>query len=325
MKVIFNNRKVNLPDFLIVGAMKSGTTTIYKWLSSRSDVFFPKKEPRFFVCTESPIYYRNWFWRNELVCSFDDYISMYSKMPNGVIAGDASVCYLHQYDIAIKNIKFFYGTRAKDLKIIIILRNPVDRAISHLVASKKINVINELIKEYKLYERYGFNHRRMINNEILKGNKGSVEEFFFWSSMYSKQVKAYMENFRNVRIYIFERFVKDPRKYYIDLLQFLGLSPKDDYSKLYKKYNEKKGIPNGKIGAYFDKVLLYTLKYLPYQVRELIPYEVRKSFKEVAKKFFYKDFTLSNEEKKKLYLLFEDDIRELERLLNDKLNEWGLN
>ena len=55
MNIDRNNRYVKLPDFLIVGAAKSGTTSIFNYLIQHPQIFMPAlKEPRFFAYCDAP-------------------------------------------------------------------------------------------------------------------------------------------------------------------------------------------------------------------------------------------------------------------------------
>lgn len=106
-----------LPDFIILGAQKSGTTSLYKYLSSHSQVIPPaRKEIHFFDNN----FHRgvNWY-RSHFPQSLE-------KRLRGSITGEASPYYLY-HPHAPRRI----ANVVPDVKLIILLRNPVDRAISH--------------------------------------------------------------------------------------------------------------------------------------------------------------------------------------------------
>ena len=111
-------------DFFIVGAPKAGTTSLYHYLNQHPAIEMSRiKEPNFFSSKslkESGTYYRSIIVDNQ-----EDYHSLFNLGNEGVLFGDASVSYLFYNDVAnkIKN----YNHLAK---IIIVLRNPIERAFS---------------------------------------------------------------------------------------------------------------------------------------------------------------------------------------------------
>src|ERR1700753_3266246 len=111
-----------LPNFLIVGAAKSGTTSLFHYLKQHPDIFLPEfKEPHFFVSAlvKNKVY--SWIEEKQEYENLFAGASAYHKR------GEASVTYLYYYKIAIPNILSLLG---RSTKIIVILRNPVERALS---------------------------------------------------------------------------------------------------------------------------------------------------------------------------------------------------
>lgn len=103
------------PDFFIVGAPKAGTTSIYSYLVQHPEIFMPaRKEPYFFGQ-----------WRRNSEEDLRDYLRLFRGVPESKVAGEASTTYLYLQSAA-EEIKAF----RPDAKIIIMLRNPVDRAYS---------------------------------------------------------------------------------------------------------------------------------------------------------------------------------------------------
>ena len=103
------------PDFLVIGAMKSGTTTLYHDLLSHPDIFLPDKESNL-LCTSAPA---------------DAYAEVYKKAKPGQICGEVCPDYSKLPDLADavpSAKKIFTGTAPK---IIYLVREPLTRAISH--------------------------------------------------------------------------------------------------------------------------------------------------------------------------------------------------
>ena len=120
--------KNNLPNFLIVGAAKSGTSSLHNYLNQHPEIFMPSykdglnvKEPQFLIKNKvkDRLHFGIWSWQ--------EYKALFDDATKFKAIGESSVFYLYYYKEAIKNIKF----RLDDnIKIIILLRNPIDRAYS---------------------------------------------------------------------------------------------------------------------------------------------------------------------------------------------------
>ena len=116
------NDNLRMPDFLLVGAQKSGTTSITNYLRQHPDISISRiKEPNFFS-----YYNESRFSINKLkefnalsknsfdvITNFEDYIKLFDS--NKSIYGDCSVHYLYQYKMTIKNIKKYIK---KDIHIL---------------------------------------------------------------------------------------------------------------------------------------------------------------------------------------------------------------
>ena len=107
--------KNKLPNFLIVGAQKSGTTSLYNYLKQHYDIFMPErlKEPKFFV---SPIFKkidRNqplWIkFMNNTMFELHDYLKLFEEAQKEKAIGESSVTYLYYYETATMLIKKHLG------------------------------------------------------------------------------------------------------------------------------------------------------------------------------------------------------------------------
>lgn len=132
---------VKLPDFLIVGAARSGTTTLFSLLARQPRVFMPReKEPMFFsVYGEGwiPIDNRTGEPAAYVVGDLDGYLDLFKSARNGRSIGEASTWYLYRHQTTVRNIREIYGENARDLRIIILLRDPAVRAWSHYQLKKR--------------------------------------------------------------------------------------------------------------------------------------------------------------------------------------------
>lgn len=100
-------------EFLIIGSQKSGTSFVREVLMSHPDVYMPngKKEMHYFDRDLSRV---------------DEYMRAYDCAPSGSVKGEKTPAYMHMSDKRIKLVKSFFP----DTKLVLILRNPVERAWS---------------------------------------------------------------------------------------------------------------------------------------------------------------------------------------------------
>ena len=120
-----------LPDFLLVGAPKAGTTALHGALAEHPELFLsPVKEPKYYLCGDSPppAYRgpgdahsnREWIWQRQR------YLDLFADAGDEQAAGESTPFYLYHRD-ARRRI-------AADLpraKLVAVLRDPVDRAYSN--------------------------------------------------------------------------------------------------------------------------------------------------------------------------------------------------
>jgi len=120
-----------LPDFLIVGAPKAGTTALHAALDTHPQLYLsPVKEPKFFLCDGRPPTpgtgpgdahsAREWIWRR------DRYEALFADAPAGMLRGESTPLYLYD-PAAHERIRRLMP----EAKLVALLRDPVDRAHSN--------------------------------------------------------------------------------------------------------------------------------------------------------------------------------------------------
>jgi Sulfotransferase family len=122
---------VSLPDVIVIGAPKAGSTALHAALAGHPQLHLSAvKEPKFFLCDQRPPprqhgpgdahSRREWIWRR------DDYEALFADAPTGSLRGESTPLYL-QDPAAHDRI----ARLAPDAKLIAIIRDPVDRAYSN--------------------------------------------------------------------------------------------------------------------------------------------------------------------------------------------------
>ena len=150
--------KINTkPNLFIVGAAKSGTTSLHNYLNQHPDIFMSTpKEPHYLINNEigqSRIL-------NGVTCK-NDYYDLFLDGKKSKYRGESSVMYLMYPEIVIPKINNKFG---KDSKVIIMLRNPIDRAYSGYQHVKRFNS-NENTLDFKA--AWNISEKRYFSNESI--------------------------------------------------------------------------------------------------------------------------------------------------------------
>ena len=159
---------MRLPDFIIIGSSKSGTTTLYQYLCRHPQIYMSyPKEPEFFASRNDENYAKGIDW----------YASLFSKAERHQVCGETSGRYTHwpKYPDSAARI----AQVLPNINLIYIMRHPVERAYSHYVQDIKYNQI--MGHQLKVSETFEENIKR--NNHVLE------------VSDYMKQIEQYLQFF----------------------------------------------------------------------------------------------------------------------------------
>lgn len=196
-----------LPQFLVVGAAKSGTTSLFHYLNQHPDIFIPpRKECRFF--SQMPgnfIGGEAAAFQNDVIKTIEEYEVLFAGNESK-IKGDISNDYLFYYKKSVRNIKKYLDD---DVKIIIVLRNPVDRAYSNYLHAVRLLSEPLSFEQAIVYEPY----RKKMNY--------AWPFLYVEAGMYYQQVKHYVTNFSHVKIFMYEDLAK--KTFLTELFDFLGV------------------------------------------------------------------------------------------------------
>jgi len=200
---------VRLPDFIIGGAMKSATTTLHHIMASHERVFMPLKELFFFDIDDFE-QHRNFFvpfgsrWNvHDYDRDFDKnllwYSSFFKEASEGVLLGEDTTTYL-----ASRKAPARIARLLPHVKLIFLLRNPVARAYSqywHMVGKGSMTYTFEQALRYD------------PSTILQRGH-------------YREQLARYLEFFdrKQIKVVVFEHFVKNLQATVDDVCDFLGLS-----------------------------------------------------------------------------------------------------
>ncbi|MFD1316841.1 sulfotransferase family protein [Namhaeicola litoreus] len=300
------------PNFLIVGAAKSGSTSLYQYINQHPEVFMPiNKEPNFFVSEYQELTSKKCpsfqVDRKRMVYKEDDYFKLFDEAnPKHKAIGEATVTYLYKPKYAIPKIKKYLD----DPKIIIILRNPVKRAFSHYSYARELGFENE-----------EFSNALQLESERLNNNWSSTFAYLD-QGLYSHQVQAYIDTFTNVHVIILEEFIKDPQRYLKEVYRFLNID--DKFQNTFAEEHNVSGLPRFKL---FHKFLIHDNRTKDFIKKFFGSVISEETLRKIARKSrrLNQTMRLTMDEDTKDYLeaFYRNDIILLEKLLNKNLDVWN--
>ena len=205
---------MKMPNFLILGAAKAGTTSLYAYLKQHPEIYMsPIKETNFFALEGKNLDFAGPGDRDFInrfsVNSLEAYCAMFQGISNEIAVGEASPLYLYN-PTAAKRIQHYIPAA----KLIVILRNPVERAYSsflHLVRDGR-----ELLRDFA-----------QALSEEENRIRSNWDHIWHYKQMgfYYIQLKRYFNtfDFQQIRVYTFEDFLTEPVSILKDIFQFLDV------------------------------------------------------------------------------------------------------
>ena len=295
--------KIIKPNFIIIGAMKAATTSLYTYLKQHPDVFMPSiKEPKFFNNFNKDSGFKLQGKGLVKIKTLEQYQNLFQEAINEIAIGEASPSYIFDENchILIKKI-------LPRVKIIAILRQPVDRAYSNFLHAKRADQEKDTDFEKAFTEE----------NEMLR--KGIKTHYYLEKGFYYKQLKRYYDVFptEQIKIILFEDMIKSPEKITREIFEFLNID--SSFTPNTSKKANVSGVPKGTLGWIVMKLRKNNLmpdiefsKILPKFIVNLILNTIYSKPKKISNKLI-KKLT------KKYYI---KDIRKLEKLINRDLSIW---
>lgn len=307
------------PNFFLVGAMRSGTTSIHNLLNSHSDIFMsPIKEPNYF----SKDLWDKVGWTGSLsetwvkkqlshgfdkkahsanVRSWSDYLLLFSQAETESLIGEASPSYLMSKVAAEEISKKF-----PQAKVLMILRDPIQRAYSHF---RMLIAQNEISDTFE-------NALNLEFNEIIQGHEttfGLVE-----GGLYCDQIKRYLRFFDNpgqVKVVLFDDIQIRTPEICLGIAGFLGIDP-EGYGEEHMLHKNPTRLPRSdKFNSILQKTRLKAL------IRNIFP----KALLDRGKNHYYtrtKEIKIDYKKLANVISFFNDDITKLSALINRDLSEW---
>ncbi len=297
---------MTLPNFLIIGAAKSGTTALYQYLKQHPQIYMsPIKEPHFFGLEGENLNFQGPTaeqYENRSITNIEDYRALFQGVLDEIAIGEASNSYLY-LSKAPERIKYYIPSA----KLIAILRNPVDRAYSSFLnlmrtGGEPLNDFPRALREEetRIRSNWGFLHR--------------YQDLGF----YYVQLKRYFEIFDStqIRVYLYDDLRNNPVRVLQDIFKFIGVDVAfvPDMS---TKFNVS-GIPKNKVLHNFltgeNPIKTIFRPFLPANLRA-----------KLINRYYEKGLDkpqLSAEVRHQLIHIYREDILKLQDLSQRDLSGW---
>ena len=307
------------PDFFIVGAAKSGTTALQQMLDQHPAIYMsPIKEPNFFYTDveiselrkglqeklkkenaeqwiKDGMHGERWnaFLRDESL-----YRQLFSDAQANQFCGEASVSYLYSSHAA--QLIYQYNPQAK---IIILLRNPVERSWSHYKMEKRMGILKEDFQS--AFEKWKDSSHPIWGKDPI----------FLSGGLYYNQVKRFMDVFPREQLFIclYDDYKINADKTLHQILNFIGVNDATPHEFVKNKVaNEARKsiidnfLPSGKLKTILRKF-----------VQRI---GIHRFLKQVLTS--ENNEPLSKDHKMALHKYYSSDIEKLELLLNINLSNW---
>jgi hypothetical protein len=276
------------PNFLVIGAAKSGSTWLHICLSEHPEIFLPKaKEIHYFS-------YENLFAQG--VNWYEDF---FKPVTTEKAIGEISNSYLPSETAAQRIYEY-----NPDLKLICILRNPIERAYSH----------------------YCMDLRTGIANQDMNIGLGPESPYVKWG-LYNEQLKYYRDRFGDdrIKVLLFDDLSRQPEVLLREVYTHLQVDPEFDAPSTRTPKNTKKNLPRFPRLYRSLKSVYRDLMKVPVARDMLVPLRLNGYFD-----FFHTlnqgdGFPpLSRDRGKSLADYYHRDLDELSRFVGQDLSDWLL-
>lgn len=294
------------PNFFVIGAGKSGTTSLYHYLKQHPQIFMsPVKEPKYFALAGQSLDFRGPGDQRivpQTTNTRESYLDLFKGASDEPILGEASTIYLNTGDTARRMAEQVPGA-----KLVAILRHPADRAYS----------------AYMHLRRDGYETLPSFS-EALEAEPHRAREgyYYHWHlrsrGYYGRQLKTYYDRFpaSQIRVYLYEDFSGSPRRVLTDIFRFLGVD--DSFMPDISARHNQSGIPRSQSVQNF----LTRSHPLKEWLKSIVPEGVGHRAISLLQPRVIERPGLSPELRARLTEEYREDILQLQDLIQRDLSAW---
>lgn len=296
---------MTLPNFAVIGAAKSGTTALYEYLKQHPEVYMsPQKETNFFAFEGQEVDFRGPGDEGISRTSITDlgaYNAQFAGVSGETAVGEASPWYLYLPGTA-GNLR----RHVPEAKLIVILRNPVDRAFSSYLHLRREG-----------QEALSFEDGLDAEEERIAQNWEPLWHYRR-AGLYAAQVERFLEALGRdrIRFYLYEDFNRELGSVLRDIYGFLGVD--GSFAARTSVRHNVTGVPRNQ----FLWRLIREENPVEKLAGALIPPRYRAGLKRTLIQRLLKKPVLRPETRKSLTSYYREDIRELQELIGMDLTRW---
>lgn len=285
---------IMLPNFMIIGQAKAGTSSLYNYLHDHPDIFMsPIKETRFFAFDQSnPQHLARAQWQFPIK-TMEEYTLLFTNSSNAPAIGEASPVYFHS-QVACARIR----DTIPDVRLIASLRNPADRIYSY----------------YNMRVREGGETRPFIQ-AFREGQK----RYSANAQLTYAHLKRYYDAFgaSQLKLIDFERFRDNPTDTLREVFEFLNIET--DIALDTSAIHSRGGIPRSKLVESTIRSFNRN-KALKTVIREIVPSrKLRGMIKSVHHR---KPEPLPPAHRQEVNQFYREDTLRLQKLTDFDLRSW---
>jgi hypothetical protein len=294
-----------LPNFFVVGAARSGTTSLYRYLSQHPEVYMsPNKEPHWFSRVQ-PAPGQD----SRPVTSEEEYLELFKAWNGEPAVGEASPSYLWD-----EKAPYRIKEAVPDAKIIAILRDPVERAYSHYLMR---------VREGK--EDLPF--MTALEQDYYQRDKAwSVSRLYVDLGFYTDQVQRFLEVFGEgqVKICLYAKdLIEKPRALLESVMEFIEVDPQYAASLSTDAWFNRYSVPRSRLALMVSRSRILRSRRFGALKARLIP--DRRLRARIREALLYKGGSkpaMDVEARRFLIDLYWEDVRRLEGLIGRDLSHW---
>ncbi len=296
-----------IPNFLIIGAAKAGTTSLYAWLEQHPQIYMsPVKETNFFALEGEKLNFPagtiGKYYLSGCITNIEDYRKQFQGVTNETAIGEASPIYLYHLK-APERIQHY----VPKVKLIAILRHPIERAYSNFLHN-----IGEGLEPLTDFAQALQEEESRIRNNWWWG-------FYYVSAgFYYVQLKRYFERFNpnQIKVYLYEDVKTNALNVTRDIFKFLQVD-ETFIPDMSTKYNVT-GIPRNKFWHQF----LSRPSFIKAPLKLLFPSKLRNRICINLKNRNLVKPQLPPAVRSQLIEMYREDILKLQDLIHRDLSKW---
>lgn len=295
-----------LPNFLVIGAARSGTTSLYRYLGQHPDVFMsPRKEPSFFAYEGHPLDFcgprdRELGVPAYAVTTRAEYEALFAGRTHERAVGEASPFYLCTAEAADRIARL-----VPDARLIAVLRDPSARAFSQYAM---------FVRDRR--ERLPF-RRALAACEARRRANWAPGWQYLELGFYARQLRRYYARFppEQIKVVFYEDLCRDPLALCREVFAFLGVDPSfaPDVTLRHNSSRLKR--------RRLDRLL--NRPHLGRTIaRRVLPAAVRRVVRRRLEQRLYRTLRLAPADRARLVDIYREEILELQRMTGRDLSSW---